>query len=177
MNLRKDALAGAAEIIYVLEKKARTTKNIIITVGSVQNTPNAVNVISGEVTISVESRSLDNKKRVNIQKEIASIIKKICRSRNLSCQFKRTYDQKAVLCDKHLTGALSKSIKDLNYPLMKIPSGATHDASAMSDLCPIAMLFVQSKDGLSHNPKEFSKENDMQAAVRVLENLITKLKV
>ena len=174
MNLRKDALAGAAEIIYVLEKKARTTKNIIITVGSVQNTPNAVNVISGEVTISVESRSLDNKKRVNIQKEIASIIKKICRSRNLSCQFKRTYDQKAVLCDKHLTGALSKSVKDLNYPLMKIPSGATHDASAMSDLCPIAMLFVQSKDGLSHNPKEFSKENDMQAAVRVLENLITK---
>ena len=123
MNLRKDALAGAAEIIYVLEKKARTTKNIIITVGSVQNTPNAVNVISGEVTISVESRSLDNKKRVNIQKEIASIIKKICRSRNLSCQFKRTYDQKAVLCDKHLTGALSKSVKDLNYPLMKIPSG------------------------------------------------------
>ena len=60
---------------------------------------------------------------------------------------------------------------------MNIPSCATHDASAMSDLCPIAMLFVQSKDGLSHNPKEFSKENDMQAAVRVLENLITKLKV
>jgi allantoate deiminase len=56
-------------------------------------------------------------------------------------------------------------------------AGATHDASAMSDLCPIAMLFVQSKDGLSHNPKEFSKETDMQVAVRVLENLITNLKV
>ena len=51
-----------------------------------------------------------------------------------------------------------------------------HDASAMSDLCPIAMLFVQSKDGLSHNPKEFSKESDMQVALRVLESLITNLK-
>ena len=177
MNLRQDALAGAAEIIHVLEKKARTTTNIIITVGSIQNTPNAVNVISGEVTISVESRSLDNRKRVSIQKEIASTVKKICRDRNLACQFKRTYDQKAVLCDKHLAGALSKSVKDLGYPLMKIPSGATHDASAMSDLCPIAMLFVQSKDGLSPNPKEFSKERDMQEAVRCLENLMTTLKV
>ena len=115
--------------------------------------------------------------RLSIQKEIASIVKKICRARNLFCQFKKTYDQKAVLCDKHLTDALSKSVKDLNYPLRKIPSGATHDASAMSDLCPIAMLFVQSKDGLSHNPKEFSKEADMQVAVQVLENLITNLKV
>jgi len=46
----------------------------------------------------------------------------------------------------------------------------------MSDLCPIAMLFVQSKDGLSHNPKEFSKEADMQIAVQVLENLIKNIK-
>ena len=51
-------------------------------------------------------------------------------------------------------------------------SGATHDASAMSDLCPISMLFVRSKDGLSHNPNEFTSEKDMQIAVKVIEKFL-----
>ena len=53
-------------------------------------------------------------------------------------------------------------------------SGATHDASAMSDLCPISMLFVRSQKGLSHNPKEFTIEKDMQIAVKVIEKFLIK---
>jgi allantoate deiminase len=55
-------------------------------------------------------------------------------------------------------------------------SGATHDASAMSDLCPISMLFVRSQKGLSHNPKEFTSENDMQIAVKVIEKFLINYK-
>ena len=92
-------------------------------------------------------------------------------------QFKivKTYEQSAVLCSKQLMNTLIKSFKINNQTVFKLPSGATHDASAMSDLCNVAMLFIRSKNGLSHNPKEFSSEKDMREAIKILETAIINI--
>ena len=87
----------------------------------------------------------------------------------------KTYDQSAVLCSKQLMKTLIKSFKINNQTVFKLPSGATHDASAMSDLCNVAMLFIRSKNGLSHNPKEFTAEKDMQEAIKILETAIINI--
>jgi allantoate deiminase len=77
----------------------------------------------------------------------------------------RSYAQPAVTCDP----ALSRRIREAaGRDLPALPSGATHDASAMADLCPIAMLFLRCRGGISHRPDEFASPADMGAAVDVL---------
>ena len=91
-------------------------------------------------------------------------------------QFYKTYDQEAVMCNEKLKKYLVKAFKKLKMKPFQLPSGATHDASAMSDLCDISMLFVRSKNGLSHNPKEYSSEKDMKLAIKILETVLLSLK-
>ena len=83
-------------------------------------------------------------------------------------EVERTYEQPAVICDPVLSGCL---VDASERDLPRLPSGATHDASAMADLCPIAMLFVRCRHGVSHRPDEFASAEDMSAAV----NLITAM--
>ena len=105
-------------------------------------------------------------------KEISKKIGLICKKRGLKFQLNKTYDQSAVSCDKKMMSKLKKSFQNLKLNPFVLMSGATHDASAMSDLCPISMLFVRSQKGLSHNPKEFTIEKDMQIAVKVIEKFL-----
>ena len=56
-----------------------------------------------------------------------------------------------------------------------LPSGATHDASAMADLCPVAMMFVRCRSGVSHRPDEFVTDADMALAVDALDHLLAGL--
>ena len=79
------------------------------------------------------------------------------------------------MCNEKLKKQIITAFKKLKMKPFQLPSGATHDASAMSDLCDISMLFVRSKNGLSHNPKEYSSETDMKAAVKILEEMIVNL--
>ena len=70
---------------------------------------------------------------------------------------------------------LKKAISSSHYQSEELPSGATHDASAMGDLCPIAMLFVRCHRGISHTPEELAEEADMQEAVNCLVNFLKRI--
>ena len=78
-------------------------------------------------------------------------------------------------CDEHLMEILSNSVEKVLGSSTYLPSGATHDSSAMSDICPIAMLFVRCLNGVSHSPKELASEEDMQLAVKVLSDFLLSL--
>ena len=71
---------------------------------------------------------------------------------------------------------MKEAVSSLQLHPIGLPSGATHDASAMADLCPMAMLFVRCRQGISHTPEEFAEEADMQVAVDSLVNFIKLLK-
>ena len=78
-------------------------------------------------------------------------------------------------CDENLMDDLSKSVERVLGTPTYLSSGATHDSSAMSDICPMAMLFVRCLNGVSHSPKELASEEDMQLAVKVLSDFLLSL--
>ena len=81
----------------------------------------------------------------------------------------------AVPCDKTLTRIFSECVAQRGMEVLKLPSGAGHDAVALAAICPVAMLFVRCKGGVSHNPAEFVKTADVRVAVAVLADFIRTL--
>ena len=85
------------------------------------------------------------------------------------------HDISKLRCDEHLMETLSNSVEKVLGSSTYLPSGATHDSSAMSDICPIAMLFVRCLNGVSHSPEELASEEDLQLAVKVLSDFLLSL--
>lgn len=80
-----------------------------------------------------------------------------------------------VRCDKEIQEAIKAAITEVGEQVISLPSGAGHDGMQLSDLCPIGMIFVQSKDGISHNPNEFSKREDIEKGAKVLYRTLLKI--
>ena len=174
MHLRKDALSGAARVISKVESLAILNTGIA-TVGSINVQPNAVNVIPSKVDLTIEVRAEEDSKRNLLAEDIIRHVSEIAHEKNLKVNIKKTYEQKAVSCDELLMEALSNSVEKVLGSSTYLPSGATHDSSAMSDICPIAMLFVRCLNGVSHSPEELASEEDMQVAVKVLSDFLLSL--
>jgi len=176
MRGRLDSLACAAELVLAAERIAGETPELIATIGKMNVSPNAVNVIPGEVSMILEVRSAVDETREHGGETIVGRMKEIAARRSIGFACRKTYIQPAVPCDGKLKSLLKEAASSRQHNPIEIPSGATHDASAMADLCPMAMLFVRCHRGISHTPEEFAKEADMQAAVDSLANFIKLLK-
>ncbi len=74
--------------------------------------------------------------------------------------------------DPGLNALLGKAVEDAGLPVHRLPSGAGHDAAQMAALTPIAMLFVRCEDGISHNPAESVKKEDVAAAIEVMNRFL-----
>ena len=170
MHGRQDPLTCVAEFLLTAERIASETPELIATIGKLSLSPNAVNVIPGEVSMVLEIRSPVDKIRKQGCKNIINEMKKIAEGRTIDFTCRKTYTQPAVPCDKKLIKLLKEAISSPHYQPKELPSGATHDASAMAELCPIAMLFVRCHRGISHTPEELAEEEDMQEAVNCLVN-------
>lgn len=168
MNLRHDALAGAAEIILNVEETCRKTSDLVGVVGELNVIPNAVNAVPGRVDFQIELRSGTDNVRIGAGKNIASLVKDIAELRALKAEVTRTYAQKAAPCDRELSRVLADACSDIGIVAPRLMSGATHDASAMAELTRMAMLFVRCRDGISHNPQEAITRQDAETAARVL---------
>ena len=176
MRERQDALTCAAEFLLAAERIASETPKLVATIGKLNVSPNAVNVIPGEVSMILEIRSEVDEIREQGSKNIINEMKGIADSRAIDFTCRKTYTQLAVPCDKKLKYFLKEAISSRHYKPKELPSGATHDASAMADLCPIAMLFVRCHRGISHTPEELAEETDMQEAVNCLVDFLKLLK-
>ncbi|KAA0972712.1 allantoate amidohydrolase [Aureimonas fodinaquatilis] len=168
MSMRRDALAGAAQMIGEVEAVALATPGLVATVGQIQARPGAVNVIPGAVTFSLDVRSLDDATRHAAIQRLRQVFSAIASQRSLMLDFVIGYDERTAPCAEHLQTALAAAIHAENLPEVRLASGAGHDGLAMMALCPIAMLFVRCKGGISHHPDEAILEEDAEAAVRVL---------
>ena len=175
MELRKDALAGAAEVALEVEKVCRATQGAVGIVGRIETFPNVVNVIPAQVDFTIELRAGEDSVRSKISSQIANATRRIALDRQLKLDMEKTYEQKAVPCDEALSGALANAVLEVQGDAPKLMSGATHDASAMADVCPIAMLFVRCTDGLSHHPDEAMTAQDGALAIATLECFLKKL--
>ncbi|MFW6076410.1 MAG: M20 family metallo-hydrolase [Hyphomicrobiales bacterium] len=165
MALRRDALAGAAEIVLAVERVARDNPGVMATVGAFGIEPNVVNAVPGAAAGTIELRAPDDGVRAAGAADIRAAAEGIAGRRGLELGLERTYAQAAQPC----SAALSDRLHAAAGPKTpRLASGATHDASAMADLCPMAMMFTRCRDGISHHPDEYVRPDDMEAAVHAL---------
>lgn len=175
MALRRDALAGAAEFALAAEKLARGTAGLVATVGSMSVAPGAANVIPGTVTHTLDVRHARDGIRRGALMKLGRLAAQIARQRGLQVRWQRTQDNGAVTCSPTLTRALERSVQTVQGKSLSLVSGAGHDGVVMSALCPIAMLFVRCRDGLSHHPDEYASPKDLAVALAVVTDFLEKL--
>lgn len=168
MKLRRDALTAAAEMVLAIESIARAEPDLVATVGVIEAKPGAVNVVPGAARFTIDVRSPHDKIRRAAESEIEKRLGGIAKARNVTVALGRTHDAAATPCDMKLMAALEAALKQSGIEPRKLVSGAGHDAMAVAALCPVAMLFVRCKGGMSHNPAESITVEDADAAVRVL---------
>lgn len=171
MELRQDALAGSAQMIVMIEKAAKE-HGVVATVGQIHSSSNAVNVINGNVVFSLDVRSLDNQKRDRCIDEIMNAIEHIAGYRGLDAKIRMTHDADATHCDKMLMDELRIACENSGIEPFNLSSGAGHDAMAIADLCPVAMLFVRCAKGISHHPSEAVTFEDVLNAMLVARSFI-----
>lgn len=165
--LRKDALCAAADFVTLVENYAKNAKGTVIaTVGKFLTSPNVSNVIPGDVLCSLDLRSPDNQKMNEGLEALRLKTLALCKERGITLSWDVLQQNESVTCDEQLSALLEKAVGKKNK-VLKLASGAGHDAVMLSKVMPVSMLFVQCKDGLSHHPDEFVEFNDMCIALDV----------
>lgn len=168
MDLRQDALCAAAEFITKIEAYAKAgNERFLATVGKLEITNAASNVIPGEVIFSLDLRSGDEEILERSAKDLEAFAKEIASRRSLKVFWKVIQENHAVHCDEHLVKELEEAISASGFNPVKLVSGAGHDAVPISEVAPVVMLFVRCYKGISHNPLEDVEIKDIAAALQV----------
>jgi allantoate deiminase len=168
MALRRDALTGAAEIVLGIERRCGAEPDLVGTVGRIEALPGAVNVIPGEARFTIDLRAPRDAQRRDALDDILSSADGIAGRRGLAVAHSITYDEPAAVCDPRLIAALEAAVEAVGVRPLRLPSGAGHDGLAMVALCPIGMLFLRCRGGVSHHPAESVTAQDVDVAVRAL---------
>jgi allantoate deiminase len=168
MELRRDALAAAAAFVSAVEAYGKSMPGLRATVGSLSVSPNAVNVVPGEVRLSLDVRHSDDAVRTLCVQSLLAQAEAIGRGRGVVISVEPVLDQPAVPCNTDLTNRLAAAMVAEGYPPEPVVSGAGHDAVVMAGLCPAAMLFLRSPGGISHHPAESVRWEDVRAALAVM---------
>jgi len=175
MELRRDALCAAAEFISVAETHAQNCTGLVATVGQITASPGASNVIPGEVHLSLDVRHADDAVRERSCAELKVRADEIATRRGVTLICELVHKTNAVICDHQLTERMEAAVRRFQKEVPVLPSGAGHDAAAMSTITPVAMLFVRCKGGVSHHPAEFVSEHDIGVALAVMSEFLNQL--
>jgi len=176
MDQRRDALYAAAQYVQAVHEIGKNTPGKqVATVGKIKSFPGAPNVIPGMVNASLEIRDLDGKKINSIYKNIKSSSENIAKNTGTEFKFKQTINIIPEPTNRRISWAINQAAQDLQLSSKFMPSGAGHDAQEMAVICPIGMIFIPSKEGISHSPKEYSSPKDIANGANVLLHTVLKL--
>ncbi len=177
MNLRKDPMCGAAELVTGIEEFARNCNDDrVATVGMIHSNPGAVNVIPGRVEMSLDVRSQNDDAREELIAMIESHMNRIAFDRSLSFEMHWKYGIAAAHCAQKFHNLFRAACVKNQMPAYSLPSGAGHDAMAIAPLCDMAMLFIRSPNGLSHHPAEAVYKSDVEDALKVIFSSINQVR-
>ena len=173
MLLRKDALAAAAEWMLFIEQA--TQAPLVATTGTLSCQPGAVNVIPGEVQLSLDIRGPQDEPLERHLSQLLTQAQAIALRRGVSFSASEYYRIAATPCDKRLQQALGAAVETVQGCTLALPSGAGHDAIAMAERWPVGMLFVRNHRGISHHPAESVKTDDVALGVQAYLQAVTAL--
>lgn len=175
MGIRHDALAAASEIVLTLEATCKASPEIVGTIGKVDVSPNALNVIPGLVNIGMELRCLDEKIIKQTIKKFKLALEKIQHSRGVEITCETWTSSQKVIFDEALVNLASTTCDKLEFPYLLLPSGAGHDAGHLAGITRAGMIFVPSKSGRSHCPEEWTDFDHIARGTRLLGSLVGEI--
>lgn len=176
MNQRTDALVAASRMITAVNQTVKAIPGRqVATVGRVKAEPGAPNVIPGKVEMSLEIRDLSHEKIMSTFSMIQSAISAIATETGTTVTYAPLNVHMPSLNDPGIMKLVASSAAGLKLSSKVLPSGAGHDTQAMAALAPTGMIFVPSKDGISHAPAEYTSPKDMANGVDVLLRVILEL--
>jgi hydantoinase/carbamoylase family amidase len=177
MALRRDALAGAAEVMTVLERLARESASgtTVGTVGVLRVRPGAINVVPGAVELDVDVRDSDLGAREAVVQGLLDAARRVADRRGLSVEVDPIVEDTPVQCEPDVVAAAEEACEALGLSFRRMVSGAYHDAMILGAAVPIGMVFVPSRGGISHHPDEYTAPEQLDAGVRVLARVLARL--
>ena len=177
MNLRHDALCGASKIILGIEEIASMQEEppVVGTVGVVEVTPGAMNVIPGAVKLGVDIRSISKAARNSVVTLVKEFIDITAEKRGLSYTIETIAQDHPVEMHPAMIREIEEAVKSVGIEYMTMPSGAGHDAMHWAEVVPTGMIFIPCRDGISHNPAEFAEMEDIVTGAEVLDKVLRKL--
>lgn len=176
MSHRKDALAAAAEWMIQVETMTREQGgNLVATVGTLRCAPGAVNVIPGEVTLTLDIRGPSDEPLEALLNALLTQAQVIAERRHLQFSTETFYRIAATACNPGLQQILRDAVDEVQGGSLTLPSGAGHDAIAIAERWPVGMLFVRCKGGISHHPAESVNVEDVALAIDAFARAVTAL--
>jgi ureidoglycolate amidohydrolase len=177
MHLRHDAFLACCEIALELERlaKASTSPDTVGTVGKVEVVPNASNVISGLVHFSIDIRDSDYETKSKLVAGLQTFLREVEARRQVELDIRQINDDMPTHSDPAILSLLEEACIEKGIPYHKMVSGAFHDSMMVGRFAPIAMIFVPSKDGISHNPEEFTEYGDIAKGTDILVETLLRM--
>jgi beta-ureidopropionase / N-carbamoyl-L-amino-acid hydrolase len=173
---RRIRSVSASEFVVAVNRVVTSTAGDQVgTVGRIVAIPGAVNVIAGEVNLTLELRDLDVTKVEAMFRDISAEADRIAASRGTTFQITIATRQQPAITAQRIRDLTTEACNDFGFSNQLIQSGAGHDAQAMSRLGPMGMIFIPSVAGISHSPREFSKPEDIVNGSNVHLHLLLKL--
>lgn len=168
MSIRVDALAGAAEVILAVERRARDVPGVVGTVGVARLQPGVMNVIPGWVELGIDIRATASEDKRNVVALVQADIVDIAANRGLSPSIEMISDEEPVALSGDVAALLEQCCQRRGFPALRMPSGAGHDAMHMAGICPSGMVMVPSRHGVSHAAAEWTDLDDLTYGIQIL---------
>lgn len=175
MSMRRDPLAAAAQVMLAIEREAAREEISVGTVGKLQVFPGGVNIIPGRVEFTLDLRDVDVAVRDKVEQAIMQEAEAICERRGVRLQVELLQRIDPAVCSTEIQSAIREACAAEGLETITLPSGAGHDCMQLTGLCPVGMIFARSKDGISHNPAEYTSKEDCANGAKVLYRTVLSL--
>jgi len=170
MPIRKDPMVGAAEIIMAVNEIANQVPGAptVGSVATIQVFPASRNIIPESCTFTIDLRDIDLERRNRYEKQLLDRIDATCKKHSLTYEISEDTRSDPRYCADWIKDLIRTECQNLNLDAPELMSGPFHDALALSYACDYGMIFVRCKDGISHNPLEYSSYEDLALGTEVL---------
>ncbi|TVR60901.1 MAG: Zn-dependent hydrolase [Spirochaetaceae bacterium] len=177
MRERHDALVAGAELAQAVEAAARQSgaSDTVATVGIFDIHPRAVNSIPDRVSLTVDVRDIDGQRRDDTADRIRAAATDIGARRGVSIEVSTLNTDPPATCGPVVRDAIAQAAAELGHSCTDLVSRAYHDTLFMAEICPVGMIFVPCRRGVSHRPDEYSSPGQIKAGVEVLASTLVKL--
>ena len=176
MHLRKDpGFVAAACANFARELALDLGHPQVATIGRIELHPNLVNVVAASATFTVDLRNTDEATLQESERRFHEFLTTAVEAEGCTVETRTLARFEPVIFDPEVVDLVEATATTLGYSVKRMPSGAGHDAQMLARVCPTAMVFTPSVNGISHNPAEYTSPEDLLAGANVMLHTMLKL--